>query len=104
MVHRFVSGLLGVVLSAAMAAAQSLSVPSGVLAAGSKVEIGYSNPARANGSVVIVMDNGEVPLQRVELVVHLDGRGNGKVSWIVPEWWGVSFNADGAREVTRAIN
>jgi hypothetical protein len=104
MVHRFVSGLLGVVLSAAMAAAQSLSVPSGVLAAGKEIEITYSNPARANGSVVIVLDNGEIPLERIELVVPLDGRGHGKVRWVVPNWWWVSFNADGAREVTRAVS
>lgn len=105
MVKQWAAGFLGMLLSAATALAQAtLTVTDGVLDVGQSIEIEYSNPARAGGSVVVTMDNGEIPLATLEVVIQLDARGKGKVEWIVPDWWWVSFNADGAREVSRTIN
>lgn len=107
MFNRFAAGVLGVVLSAALASAQAtMSVSGGaVLTAGDTVQITYQNPAKTNGSVVIRIDDGAFPNPTyVELTVHLGKDGKGTVSWVVPAWWCASFNADGVKEINRAIN
>jgi hypothetical protein len=106
MLQQFVRGVLGVVLATAMVIAQaSMSVTGGsVLSSGQSVQITYSDPSRANGLVVIVIDDGEFPTPTyIEVPILLDARGKGTVSWVVPEWWFVHFNAPGVREVTCGV-
>lgn len=102
MVHRFVSGLLGVVLSAAMAAAQSLSVPAS-LAAGQDINIEYADRSRAGQTVTVTIDEYTDHRVIVELTIHLDQSGRGSVTYSVPDVDTVAFNAPGARQVTRAL-
>lgn len=106
MFSRFTAGMVGVVLSTALASAQSMSVSGGaVLGAGDQVQITYENRARANGSVVIHIDNGEFPTPTfAEVIIQLDAQGKGTGTWVVPSWWTVHFNADGVREETRAVS
>ena len=67
-------------------------------------EVGFHDPSRANCTVTITVDNGD-PLdpQSVDIEVKLDANGNGSTSFTVPEWWSVTFNGGGAKEVTRAV-
>lgn len=92
-----------VVLSAALAA-QTLSVPNGVLTPGDTITIGYSNPALAGQKVTVKIDDGGVPSPQTSTVeIMLDASGNGTAPWTVPVWELARFNAPGAPEQTRAI-
>ena len=107
MFDRFTAGVLGVVLSAALASAQAtISVSGGaVLTAGDSVQITYENRARANGTVVVVVDDGELPnTTQVEIVIQLDAQGRGVGTWSVQSWWVANFNAPGARQVSCVVN
>lgn len=107
MVKQLGFGLLGMLLCATMAAAQATMTVSGgnVLTSGDTIQIRYSNPARANGSVFVTIDDGEFPTPTyLEVQIHLDARGEGSIDWVVPCWSCAHFNADGVREVTRAVS
>lgn len=105
MVQRFVPGLLGVLLFAGMAAAQKLTVPEGVLRVGQTIEISYSNRALALGEVVVTIDDGDGPeAKKIEVVIKLDARGAGSATLTVPDWWKLTFNVEGCKEVTRFVD
>ena len=57
MLQRFTTGLAGVLLSLAIAQAQSLTITAGTLRVGQSVDIHYSNPAKANGVVTVLIDD-----------------------------------------------
>lgn len=84
--------------------AATLSVNPGVLTKGSQATIRYVNPAMANQTVVIDIDNGA---RRNGIVlhveIHLDAKGEGTCGWTVPAWFGANFNAPGVGEVTCPI-
>lgn len=103
--RQFTRGVLGFVLATAMAVAQaSMSVTSGVLRAGQSVQITYSDPSRAYGLVVVLVEDEGFPIPvTYEVVILLDSRGCGTTNWIVPECDGLLFNAPGAREVMRWV-
>lgn len=92
-------------LSALSLPAQKLTVnPSGVLQAGSTVQVSYSDPSQANTDVTVEIMGG-FPIPQIERVtIHLDDAGNGSAAWNVnPFWLYVSFNAPGVNEVTAMI-
>lgn len=82
----------------------TITVKEGLLTAGEKIEIGYSNPDRAGETVKIEIDDGAFPTPNVqEVEVQLDSEGNGTAPWTVPEWPAASFNGPEASEKTRFI-
>lgn len=103
--NRFASMVFALVLPTVAAAAQAtLKVNPDVLHVGSKAEIIYSNPALANGTAVVVIDDGSWPTPAVqEVLIHLDGNGCGQTSWVVPAWDGANFNAPGGVQTSRSI-
>ena len=105
MLQRFVPGLLGILVCAPFVSAQKLTVTAGPLQVGQTIEITYSNPALANGEIVVTIDSGPGPnAERIEVSIKLDAGGKGSTTWTVPDWWQAHFNVDGAKEVTRAID
>lgn len=105
MLQQFVRGVLGVVLATAMVVAQaSMSVTSGLLKVGEAVQITYSDPSRANSVVVVQVDDGRFPVATIyEVVIHLDSKGTGTVSWTVPDCDMLRFNAPGVRQLSRVV-
>lgn len=106
MLQRFVSGMVAMLVCAAVSVAQAtMKVTDGVLHVGQSVSISYSDPSRANATIVVSVDDGEVPNATiVEVVIHLDSNGSGSADWTVPKgWWRAAFNAANVREQTRAI-
>lgn len=102
---RVLSGLGTVLLLAASAMAQVMTVTAGVLRVGQKVEITYADPNRAGDVITVTIDDGSRPTPHlVEVDIHLDQTGKGSVNWTVPDWWSASFNAPGVQEITRAID
>lgn len=83
----------------AMAQAE-MTIGAKLLVPGAKVEIRYSNAARAHGSVTLEIDDGRRPVPTVlELPIQLDGKGSGTVVWVVPLDWDLAkFNAPGVKE------
>ena len=99
----FVAVMMGM-LTVAASAQGTISVPDRLLE-GSTVTIGFSDPDRANQTVIIEIDDGSLPTPNTqELVIHLDANGNGTAEWTVPNWDWASFNTKGAQEVTRGIS
>lgn len=89
---------------AGLAAAQEIKVPDGPLQVGKTIEISVNDPSRANGSIVVTIDNGDpVNPEKVEVEVKLDASGSGSANWTVGDWEGANFNAPGAKEVSRMI-
>ena len=89
---------------AGLVAAQQIKVPDGPLQVGKTIEITVNDPSRANGSIVVTIDNGDpVNPEKVEVEVKLDAAGTGAASWTVEEWDGANFNAPGAKEVSRMV-
>jgi len=83
--------------------AQQLTVPK-TLVAGTTVTIGYSDPGRANTSITVDIDNGELPTPNVQHVqIDLDANGNGSATWQVPSWDLGLFNAPNVHEEMRVI-
>ncbi|MCK5945592.1 MAG: hypothetical protein KAI24_26620 [Planctomycetes bacterium] len=81
----------------------TLTVPT-VLNAGTSASISYSNPALANQTIVIDVDDGmRTNTQTTQIEITLDASGKGTVSWTVPEWFGANFNAPGCSEVHAPI-
>lgn len=78
----------------------TLGVNPDPLVAGGVATITYSNPALAEQTVVIDIDNG---LRRgtikTTVTIVLDSNGNGSTTWTVPNWYMAKFNAPGAAEV-----
>ncbi len=106
MLQRFVSGMVAMLVCAAVSVAQAtMKVTDGVLCVGQSVSISYSDPSHANGTIVVTVDDGEIPNTTVvEVVIHLDSNGSGTANWTVPKgWWSAAFNAPDVREQTRAI-
>ncbi|MFN7587342.1 MAG: hypothetical protein ACK5UQ_02380, partial [Planctomycetota bacterium] len=89
---------------AGLAAAQEIKVPDGPLQVGQNITITVSDPSRANGSIIVTIDNGDpVNPEKVEVEIKLDGSGNGSALWTVADWWSASFEAPGCKEVGRSI-
>ncbi len=104
MLQRFTTGLAGVLLSLAIAQAQSLTITAGTLRVGQSVDIHYSNPAKANGVVTVLIDDGDYPQATVvEVTIHLDASGKGATTWTATGWSVAHFNVDGVKEQTRTI-
>ena len=102
MLQRFVPGVLGLVFCAAMASAQTITVPA-TISAGDDISIGYSDSSRAGQTIVVTIDTYTTEHHVVEVFIHLDQAGRGTVTWTVPDVDTVMFNAPGARQVTRAL-
>ena len=103
MARAAMAALVAGLFSVAAAAQATIDVPEG-LTAGQGVTVTYSDPSRSGGSVVLEIDNGGFPIPiLVEITIHLDSKGQGSIDWLVPIWSCASFNAPGAKEVTRAI-
>lgn len=91
----FVTGLV---------AAQQIKVPDGPLQVGKTIEITVNDPSRANGSIVVTIDNGDpADPQKVEVEIKLDASGSGSGNFEVQDWWTAHFNAPGCKEVTRDV-
>ncbi len=106
MLQRFVSGMVAILVCAAVSVAQCMKVSGGaVLHQGDTVTVAYTDTSKPNGTIVVTIDDGAFPNPTyTEVVIHLDGAGNGSFDWVVPGWATAHFNAPGCREVTRAIN
>lgn len=102
MFQRFTAGVVAVVLSTAMAAAQTLTVPQNINV-GDTVSIGYSDPGRAGQTITVTVDLRLPEIVVTEIYIHLDQSGNGSVTWTAPEGFGVAFNAPGVREIARVF-
>ena len=102
---RLLGGMvLALGLTSGTAAAQKILVPEGTLAAGSQVQVGYSNPNKAGETVRVEVRGVGFPMPDVSYIdIPLDGAGNGTVPWTVPGWSFVVFNAADAEEVQREI-
>lgn len=104
MPRSFVFALLAPLVLTGFASAQQIDIPKGALTAGKTIDVGFRDPSRANGSVIIKADNGDpTDPQMVEFEIKLDAQGNGSTTFTVPDWWQVHFNGGGAPEVSRAI-
>lgn len=93
--------MLALFALAPLAVAQAeLTIGAKLLAPGAKVEIRYTNVARAHGSVTLEIDDGRRPEPTVlELPIQLDAKGNGTIVWVVPLDWDLAkFNAPGVKE------
>jgi hypothetical protein len=67
--------------------AQSLTIgPGEILEGGSLASLSYSNPARAGQTIVVTLVGG-TPQTTQEVMIRLDGAGNGTSSWSVPTDW-----------------
>lgn len=82
------------------AAAQTISVPPGPLAAGSSITIGFLDPARAGNTVVIGISDGT---NSQSVTITLDANGKGDAPWVVAGWVGAVFTCDPADSVERLI-
>ena len=81
-------------LFASMAFAQTMTIdPDLFLTAGSTCDIFYSDPAKANMTVVISVTKVSTEPIQEELFIELDANGYGSVTWDVPYWRNVSFGA-----------
>lgn len=90
---------------AGLAAAQEIKVPEGPLQVGQNITITVSDPSRANGSIIVTIENSDpTNSEKVEVEIKLDASGNGVAQWTVPDWVGAAFNAPGCKEVTRAVD
>lgn len=85
---------------AAMAAAQTITVPE-ELVAGQTVTIGLSDSGNAGKTVIVTVTSENNDSKEVE--IQLDGSGNGSGSFTVPPWGEAHFTAPGASEVVREI-
>ncbi|MFY9342040.1 MAG: hypothetical protein WAT39_06105 [Planctomycetota bacterium] len=88
---------LGLALLAGNAAAQVLSVTPGVsLQVGDAATISYSDPSRANQSIIVQVSGG-FPVPTVyEVQIQLDGKGKGSGTWtVVSGWRSACFDAPG---------
>ena len=104
MPRSFVVALFAPLVLTALATAQQIDVVSGPLSVGQTIDIGFSDPSRANGSVTLTIDNGDPnDPEKVEVEVKLDAHGNGSTSFVVPDWWYLHVNGGGAKEVTRLV-
>lgn len=104
MLRTLAARLFAPLLLVGLAAAQEIQVPSGPLQVGKAIEIKVSDPSRANGSIVVTIDNGDpISPDKIEVEVKLDASGNGSANWTVGDWLQASFNAPGCKEVSRSV-
>ncbi len=100
----FSAALFAPLVLTALAAAQQIDVTQGPLTVGQTIEVGFRDPGRANGSVIITIDNGDpADPEKVEVEVRLDANGTGSTRFVVPDWWYLHCNGGGAKEVTRLV-
>ena len=59
MLRTLASRWLAPLILVGLAAAQEIQVPSGPLEVGKTIEFKVSDPSRANGSIVVTIDNGD---------------------------------------------
>lgn len=104
MLRNLAARLFVPLLVAGLAAAQEIKVPDGPLHVGQDITITVSDPSRANGSIIVTIDNGDpADPQKVEVEIKLDGSGTGSANWTVEDWWSASFNAPGCKQVSRSV-
>lgn len=92
-----VAAVIAFALAAAAVPGQSMSVTPGTsLSPGSTAKIAYSNPAKANQSVTVLVIGG-FPIPTIqEVVIELDAKGNGQAAWVVSSTWrNATFSAPG---------
>lgn len=105
MLRNLAARLFVPLLVAGLAAAQEIKVPDGPLQVGDTIQITVSDPSRANGSIVVTIDNGDpADPQKVDIEVKLDASGTGTGSWQVGDWMTATFNAPGCKEVSRLVD
>lgn len=102
MVKQWAAGFLGMLLSAATAMAQALTVPTSI-SSGDTISIAYHDQARAGQTITVRIDQVGLESSEIEVFIHLDQDGRGTVSWTVPDLISVAFNAPGVRQITRAL-
>ncbi len=104
MLRNLAARLFVPLLVSGLAAAQEIKVPDGPLQVGKTIEISVNDPSRANGSIIVTIDNGDpANPEKVEVEVKLDASGNGTGHFEVQDWWSAHFNAPGCKEVTRDV-
>lgn len=96
----FAFGLTTIFALAALAPAQSLTVPQNINA-GEVITIVYDNPGRAGQTVPITIAVSNPGITTIEVPVVLDSRGRGSITYLVPDALSVMFNAPECRQVTR---
>ena len=79
-----------------------MTVSPGPLQVGNDATITYCDPAKANQTVVVNIDDGGTNSDQVS--IQLDANGCGDTTWTVPSWTVALFNAPDVNEVARAIN
>lgn len=105
MLRNLAARLFVPLLLATLAAAQEIRVPQGPLHVGQNITITVSDPSRANGSIIVTMDNGDpADPQKIEIEIKLDASGNGTANWQVEDWLTATFNAPGCKEVSRLVD
>jgi len=102
MVQRFALGVLGLLFTTALASAQTLTVPA-TINVGDDINIEYQDASQAGQTIIVRIAVATPELVETEVIIHLDQNGRGSVGWTVPEGWGVTFNAPGCRQVSRAL-
>lgn len=95
-------GIAAVLALASLASAQQMSVPR-EMEIGDDVTIGYADAARAGQTIYVTIAVSLPEISVIEIPIHLDQKGNGEVSWTVPDALGVTFNAPGCRQITRML-
>mgnify|MGYP000913294759 CR=1 FL=1 len=95
-------GIAAVLALASLASAQQMSVPR-EMEIGDDVTIGYTDAARAGQTIYVTIAVSLPEISVIEIPIHLDQKGNGEVSWTVPDALGVTFNAPGCRQITRML-
>ena len=105
--NRLLATLSFLGLLVATAPAQSMTVtPGNAVEAGDVVKVTYSDPSKANQTIVVRVSNNEQPPNNEEenLFITLDGHGTGMGQWTAPESWdSATFTAPGVVEVTLVI-
>jgi len=100
------TAILGAVLLASSAFAQSLNVsPGNVLRLGQTATITYVNKGLADSTVVVTVLGGFPIPTVIEIPITLDADGKGAATWVPsdPLWFNAVFSAPGVVDVTVPI-
>lgn len=102
--QRIVRAVLGAVLFAAAAVAQSMTVTPNPLRSGGAASISYTNAAKANSTVTVFVTGGFPVPTTQEVVIQLDAQGHGVGTWQVANWRSATFSAAGVGDIVVDIN
>lgn len=100
---RLGGAFLSVVVFAATALAQSMTVAPDPLRSGNSATINYTNAAKANTTITVYVSGG-IPATTQEVSIQLDSQGHGTGVWQVANWRNATFSAVGVSDVTVQID